>query len=77
MVPQTVTLHGGPRHGEIVAIGDHTKMEIQVAAMESKRGKPSLLRTGLYTRVHDVSGRQTTEFEWVGYNDSEFLEIEE
>lgn len=77
MVPEKVTLHGGPKHGDTLMLKDRTTMHLVFASMDTHRDNTARLREGWYTRVHDVSGRQTDTFEWVGYTDIQTLENEE
>lgn len=70
---ETVTLHGGPKHGAVENIpagyGDTLQIEV-LLTMKDIRGK----RKGEYTRVHKVDGRPEPHFEWVGYS-SPFVAI--
>lgn len=63
---EKISLHGGPRHGqEMVIPQGHDDLEVEV--LLTKAGQPHGTRSGHYTRVHNVSGSPSDEFEWSGF----------
>lgn len=66
MSVETVTLFGGPKHGDELAIPeghDELKVDVVMTTADRTRG----IRSGHYTRVHTVGGNPSHEFEWAGY----------
>ncbi len=66
MIAETITFYGGPRHGEKMAIpgSDTGDLEVTVA-LTNDRLKGT--RKGHYTRVHNVAGNPSRDFEWAGF----------
>ena len=71
----TIELHGGPLHGEFVAVpldlGDTYSIVSHVPTPpELHTGEVTseiLTRKGAYTRVYTRTGSPTDNFEWAGY----------
>lgn len=63
---EQVELHGGPRHGQISTLPFDHSTKIEFEALFRVDGQP-LRRRGVYTRVHDVSGKTLPDFEFSGY----------
>jgi hypothetical protein len=71
MLAEEVTLHGGPKHGEAMAIPEG-RNEIVLDAMIAIHKKGELPQYGYrkahYTRVFRIGGGgPTSQFEWSGY----------
>lgn len=66
---EEITLYGGPRHGDKLPIPANDEQSLTLECFMTRhsdqvRGS----RTGLYTRVHLVSGHPSHDFEWCGYS---------
>lgn len=71
---EQITLHGGPRHGQEMAIPEgHDDLKVDVVLTKSDRTKGT--RKGHYTRVHTSAGNPMHDFEWSGYT-TPFVPIE-
>lgn len=62
---ESVKLHGGPKHGEIMAIPESFGDVLIVESLQRDRSSATGLssRKGSYTRV-----KQTQDFEWSGFS---------
>jgi len=74
MNAETITLHGGPKHGETMVISDDTRDELVFKAFVSNKGEKGT-RTCQYTRVHNNSEKPTHDFEWAGFS-TPFVPVE-
>lgn len=63
---ERVEFHGGPKHGKTADIPFDTSTSMEVEALFDVNGQ-RLRRRGVYTRVHDIQGRPTKDFEFAGY----------
>jgi hypothetical protein len=58
-------LHGGPKHGERLALPEEHGNVLSFETLVMLQGMPAR-RLGQYTRV-TKAGRKTHDFEWSGY----------
>lgn len=79
MKVEQIELHGGPRHGEVLAIpagvGSSDDLAMSVV-IKNPKTKALGFRQGHYTRVHKINANPTNQFEWIGFT-SPFVPLSE
>lgn len=63
---ETIELHGGPRHGELMELEVSGASKVEVRTTYTVEGI-KVRRVGQYTRVFSIAGTSTFSFEWAGF----------